>query len=56
MSDSLLPHGLSSLWNSPGQHTGMGSLALLQGLWHLFNLPELPPSYGSKNSSVSCGF
>ena len=31
MSDSLQPHGLSIPWNSPGQHTGMGSLSLLQG-------------------------
>ena len=26
MSDSLSPHGLYSLWNSPGQNTGVGSL------------------------------
>ena len=31
MSDSLWPHGLCSLWNSPGQNTGVGSLSLLQG-------------------------
>ena len=32
MSDSLPPHGLYSLWNSPGQNsTGVGSLSLLQG-------------------------
>ena len=30
-SDSLTPHGLYSLWNSPGQNTGVGSLSLLQG-------------------------
>ena len=35
MSDSLWPHGLYSLWNSPGQNTGVGSLSLLQG-----NLPK----------------
>ena len=29
--DSLRPHGLYSPWNSPGQHTGVGSLSLLQG-------------------------
>ena len=31
MSDSLWPHGLysQSLWNSPGQYTGVGSLSLL---------------------------
>ena len=32
MSDSLQPHGLYSLWNSPGQNTGAGSLSLLQGI------------------------
>ena len=30
VSDSLLPHGLYSLWNSPDQNTGVGSLSLLQ--------------------------
>ena len=30
VSDSLQPHGLYSLWNSPGQNTGVGSLSLLQ--------------------------
>ena len=30
-SDSLRPHGLYSLWNSPGQNTRVGSLSLLQG-------------------------
>ena len=44
MADSLWPHGLYSLWNSPGQNTGASSLSLLQvffatqgsnpGLWH----------------------
>ena len=33
VSDSLRPHGLHSLWNSPGQNTGMGSLSLLQGIF-----------------------
>ena len=33
MSDSLQPHGLYSPWNSPDQHTGVGSLSLLQGLF-----------------------
>ena len=32
MSDSLQPPGLYSLWNSPGQNTGVGSLSLLQGI------------------------
>ena len=31
-SDSLLPHGLYSLWNYPGQNTGVGGLSLLQGI------------------------
>ena len=30
VSDSWQPHGLYSLWNSPGQNTGVGSLFLLQ--------------------------
>ena len=29
-SDSLWPHGLYSLWNSPGYNTGVDSLSLLQ--------------------------
>ena len=33
VSKSLRPHGLDSLWNSPGQNTGMGSLSLLQGIF-----------------------
>ena len=31
--DSLQPHELYSLWNSPGQNTGVGSLSLLQGIF-----------------------
>ena len=31
VSDSLRPRGLYSLWNFPGQNTGVGSLSLLQG-------------------------
>ena len=30
---TLRPHGLSSLWNSPGQNPGVGSLSLLQGIF-----------------------
>ena len=30
--DSLQPHGLYSLWNYPGQNTGVGSPSLLQGI------------------------
>ena len=33
MSESLLPHGLYSSWNSPGQNTGVSSLSLLQGVF-----------------------
>ena len=33
MFDSLWPHGLFSLWNSPGQNTGVGSLSLPQGIF-----------------------
>ena len=33
VSNSLQPHGLYSLWNSPGQNTGVGSLSLLQGIF-----------------------
>ena len=33
VSDSLPPHGLYSLWNSPGQSTGVGSLSVLQGIF-----------------------
>jgi len=29
----LWPHGLYSLWKSPGQNTGVGSLFLLQGIF-----------------------
>ena len=33
MSDSLQSHELYSPWNSPGQHTGVGSPSLLQGIF-----------------------
>ena len=33
VSSSLRPHGLYSLWNSPGQNTGVGSLSLLQQIF-----------------------
>ena len=33
MSNSLQSHGLDSPWNSPGQHTGVGSLSLLQRIF-----------------------
>ena len=31
--DYFQPHGPYSLWNSPGQNTGVGSLSLLQGIF-----------------------
>ena len=33
VSNSLQLHGLYSLWNSPGQNTGVGSLSLLQEIF-----------------------
>ena len=33
ISDSLQSHGLHSLWNSPGQNTGVGSRSPLQGIF-----------------------
>ena len=33
VSDSLLPHGLFSPWNSPGQDTGVSSFSLFQGIF-----------------------
>ena len=33
VSDSLQHHGLYSLWNFPGQNTGVGSHSLLQGIF-----------------------
>ena len=43
MSDSLRPHGLYSPWNSPGQHTGVGSFSLLQDIFPTQgSIPGLP--------------
>ena len=43
LSDFLWPHGPYSPWNSPGQHTGVGSLSLLQGIFPTQGLnPGLP--------------
>ena len=43
MSDSLQPHGLYSLCNSPDQNTEVGSLFLLQGIFPTQGLnPGLP--------------
>ena len=48
VSDSLLPHGLYSSWNSPSQNTGVGSLSLLQGIF---------PTQGSNPGlSIAGGF
>ena len=33
VSDSFRPHGLYCPWNSPGQNTAVGSLALLQRIF-----------------------
>ena len=42
--DSLRPYGLHSLWNSPGQNTGVGSHSLLQGIFPTQESnPGLPP-------------
>ena len=54
LSDSLRLHGLYSLWNSPGQNTGVGSLFLRQGIFSAqgwnpgLSLPAEPP--GKPNS------
>ena len=45
VSDSLLPHGLYSPWNSLGQNTGVGSLSLLQGIF---------PTQGSNPGLLHC--
>ena len=45
VSDSLWSHGLYSLWNSPGQNTGVGSLSLLQGIF---------PTQGSNSRLLHC--
>ena len=45
VSNSLLPHGLYSPWNSPGQNTEEDSLSLLQGIF---------PTQGSKPGLPHC--
>ena len=45
VSNSLWPRGLYSLWNSPGQNTGMGSLFFLQGIF---------PTQGSNPDCPHC--
>ena len=44
VSDSLRPHGLYSLWNSPGQNTGVGHLSLLQGIFPTQGFEPRSPS------------
>ena len=45
MSHSLRPHGLHSLWNSPGQNAGVGSCSLLRGIF---------PTQGSNLGLLHC--
>ena len=45
-SNSLWPHGLYSIWNSPGQNTWVGSLSLLQGIF---------PTQRSNPGLLNCG-
>ena len=43
VSNSLRPHVPYSLWNSPGQNTGVGTRSLLQGIFPIQGLnPGLP--------------
>ena len=43
--DSLQPHGLYGLWNSPGQSTAVGILSLLHGIF---------PTQGSNPGLLHC--
>ena len=45
VSNSLLPHGLYSPWNSPGQNIGVGSLSFLQWIF---------PTQGSNQGLLHC--
>ena len=45
VSNSLRPHGLYCLWNSPGQNTGVGSCSLLKGIF---------PTQGSNPGLLHC--
>ena len=67
MSNSLQPHGLYSLWNSPGQNTGVGSVSLLQGTFptqgsnpslHVLQADSLPaePQGTPKNTGVGFSY
>ena len=44
-SDSLWTHGLYRPWNSPGQHTGVGSCSLLLGIFPAQELNPGPSYY-----------
>ena len=44
VSYSVLPHGLYSSWNSPGQNTRMGSCSLLQGIFPTQESNPGPPA------------
>ena len=44
-SDSLQPHGLYGLWNSPDQNTGVGNVSLLQGIFPTQQLNQGLPHY-----------
>ena len=46
VSDSLRPHGVYSLWNSPGRNNGVGTLSLLQGIF---------PTQGPNPGLPHCG-
>ena len=45
MSDSATPLAIYSLWNSPGQNTGVGSFSLFQGIF---------PTQGSNPGLLHC--
>ena len=56
VSDSLRPHGLYSLWNSPGQHTEVGSLSFLQGIFPRQNQTEVSCIEGSFQRASTTSF
>ena len=53
VSDSLPPHGLYNLWNSPGQNTGVGS-CILQGI--PFSRGSSQPRDQTQVSCIADGF
>ena len=61
VSDSLLPNGPYSPWNSPGQNTGVGSLSVLPGIFLTQGSnPDLPHGrwilYQLSHNSNHCYF